>query len=178
MSQYSTTHAVAPLAPCTRRAFLDRCIIGVAVLLSSPRVARATPIDYPERPVREFLAVHFQGTRAFTASGMTGKERFLSRRLRRTLFNFFERAMKTDSPLSMVNDPFTGSQGARHYVVGDGKVRSEKAWVPVRFSDGTDSWSITYLLRNDQERNDERWRIHDIEDRRGMLLTEALDTLK
>jgi hypothetical protein len=56
-------------------------------------------------------------------------------------------------------------------------VRAEKAWVPVRFSDGTDRWSITYLLRNDQERNDDRWRIDDIEDRRGMRLTEALDRL-
>ncbi len=42
------------------------------------------------------------------------------------------------------------------------------------FSDGERSWTITYLLRNDQERNDDRWRMDDIQDVRGMLLTDVL----
>lgn len=73
-----------------------------------------------------------------------------------------------------MTDPFTGSQGATTYAIGDARVRVEKARVPVRFSDGTNEWTLTYLLRNDLERNDERWYIDDIEDRRGMLLSQVL----
>ena len=76
----------------------------------------------------------------------------------------------------MVTDPFTGSQGATDYTVGKAKVRSEKAWVPVNFTDGRNSWTITYLMRNDQERNDDDWRIDDIQDVRGMLLSVVLKT--
>lgn len=162
----------------TRRGFLVDGLLHLAALAVVPRVVRASEaIDYPERPVREFLKLHFAGSRAFTASGMDGKERFLSRRFRRTLFDFFKRNLQAASPLTMVTDPFTGSQGARDYTVGDGKVRGERVWVPVQFSDGSNSWTITYLMRNDQERNDERWRIHDIQDRRGMLLSEALEKI-
>ena len=78
----------------------------------------------------------------------------------------------------MVVDPFTGSQGATDYSVGDAKVRAEKAWVPVTFSDGRNSWTITYLMRSDQERNDDDWRIDDIEDVRGMLLSKVLKEQK
>jgi hypothetical protein len=50
----------------------------------------------------------------------------------------------------------------------------EKAWVPITFTDGRNSWTVTYLLRNDQERGDDRWRLDDIEDVRGMLLSKVL----
>jgi hypothetical protein len=114
------------------------------------------------------------GTRAFTARGMDKKERFLTRRFRRSLFDYFGRAAESSTKPPMVVDPFSGSQGATSFTIGDAKVRAEKAWVPVTFTDGERSWTITYLLRNDQERNDDRWRIDDIQDVRGMLLTEVL----
>lgn len=139
-----------------------------------PSVVAAPHIDYAERPVREFLKLHFAGSRDFTARGLDRKERFLSRRFRRGMYGFFERIAKTDSAPPLVTDPFTGSQGATTYAIGDARVRVEKAWVPVRFSDGTNEWTLTYLLRNDLERNDERWYIDDIEDRRGMLLSQVL----
>ncbi|HYW31590.1 MAG TPA: hypothetical protein VE869_08795, partial [Gemmatimonas sp.] len=58
--------------------------------------------------------------------------------------------------------------------VGDAKTRGEKAWVPVTCTDGTHTWTITYIMRDDQERGDDRWRIDDIQDVRGMLLSETL----
>lgn len=127
-------------------------------------------IDYPERPVREFLKLHFAGSRAFSPSGLDAKDHLLTRRFRLSIYKFFERS----SSLPLVGDPFSGSQGAASYAVGDAKVRGEKAWVSVRFSDGSNEWTLVYLLRNDQERNDERWRIDDIQDRRGMLLSAVL----
>lgn len=130
--------------------------------------------DYPERPVREFLKLHFSGSRAFSASGLDAKERLLTRRFRSALYRFFGSAAQRNGVLPLVVDPFTGSQGATSFAVRDAKVRSEKAWVPVEFTDGTNRWTITYLLRNDQERNDDRWRIDDIQDVRGMLLSEIL----
>ncbi len=133
--------------------------------------------DYPERPVREFLKLHFAGSRVFAAGALNGKERLLTRRFRNGLYKYFERAAKSDTSPPMVIDPFSGSQGASAFRVGDAKVRSEKAWVPVTFQDGRNEWTITYLLRNDQERGDDRWRIDDIQDVRGMLLSQVLKKL-
>lgn len=149
-------------------------VISVGFTPSLVQAARVSRIDYPEHPVREFLKIHFAGARAFSARGLDKKERYLTRRFRQTIYKYFERSSNAETALPLVVDPFTGSQGATDYTVGDAKVRSEKAWVPVKFSDGQNTWSITYLMRNDQERNDDRWRIDDIEDRRGMLLTTLL----
>lgn len=164
-----------------RRALALCCTTLFAALFLPPTASamresavRVTLIDYAERPVREFLKMHFAGSRSFSPSGLDKKERLLTRRFRLGLYKFFQRSEKSTSSPPMVIDPFTGSQGATTFSVGDAKVRSEKAWVPVKFSDGTNEWTITYLLRNDQERNDERWRIDDIQDRRGMLLSEVL----
>lgn len=131
-------------------------------------------IDYPGRPVREFLKLHFAGSRAFSPSGLDQKEHLLTRRFRLSIYKFFERTGKEGSSPPWVGDPFSGSQGAASYTVGDAKVRGEKAWVSVLFSNGSSEWTLVYLLRNDQERNDERWRIDDIQDRRGMLLSAVL----
>jgi hypothetical protein len=130
--------------------------------------------DYPERPVREFLTRHFAGSRSFSATGLDGKERWLTRRFRSALFKYFARRRDDKNGPPMVIDPFTGSMGAREYQIGDAKVRAEKAWVPVTCTDGANTWTITYLMRNDQERGDDRWRIDDIQDVRGMLLSEVL----
>lgn len=157
-----------------RRRWLLCATSGVMLALLAPASTRADVRDYAERPVREFLKLHFAGSREFTASGLDRKERLLTRRFRSGLYKYFERARASTSKLPLVVDPFTGSQGAADYSVGDAKVRAEKAWVPVTFSDGERSWTITYLLRDDQERNDDRWRIDDIEDRRGMRLSEVL----
>ena len=134
-------------------------------------------LDYAERPVREFLKLHFAGSRAFTARGMDKKKRLLTSRFRNGLYTYFGRAAKNDKSPPMVMDPFTGSMGASTFTVGDAKVRAEKAWAPVTFREGSTEWTITYLLRNDQERNDDRWRIDDIQDVRGMLLSEVLKKL-
>lgn len=134
----------------------------------------APHFDYPEGVVRDFLKLHFAGTRAFNASGLDNKKRLLTRRFRNGIFKFFDARAKAETALPLVVDPFTGSMGAREFSVGDAKVRAEKAWVPVQFTDGTNDWTVTYLMRNDQERNDDRWRIDDIEDRRGMLLSSVL----
>ena len=136
--------------------------------------AGETRIDYPERPVREFLKLHFAGARTFNATGMDGKERFLTRRFRSGLYKFFGNRTQSSDAVPMVTDPFTGSQGATTYSLGKPKVRGERAWMPVNFTDGTSTWTITYLLRSDQERNDDRWRIDDIQDVRGMLLSEVV----
>lgn len=160
-----------------RRRFITLCCTLLAVVAFAPVSAtgiRAPRIDYAERPVREFLKMHFAGSRSFSHGGLDKKERFLTRRFRLGLYKFFGRDAKSNTAPPLVVDPFTGSQGATTFSVGDAKVRSEKAWVPVRFSDGTNEWTITYVLRNDQERNDERWRIDDIQDRRGMLLSDVL----
>jgi hypothetical protein len=133
-----------------------------------------TRIDYAERPVREFLKLHFAGSRAFSATGLDKKARLLTRRFRSGLYKFFGSAAQSSGAVPLVTDPFTGSQGATTFVLGKPKVRGERAWVPVNFSDGTNTWTITYLLRSDQERNDDRWRIDDIQDVRGMLLSEVL----
>ncbi len=160
--------------PLDRRRWLVHVASGALVAMLSPMPAQANLLDYAERPVREFLKLHFAGSRQFTASGLDKKERLLTRRFRLGLYKYFERARTSATPLPLVVDPFTGSQGATEYSVGDAKVRAEKAWVPVTFSDGERTWTITYLLRDDQERNDDRWRIDDIEDRRGMRLSEVL----
>ncbi|MHB1327187.1 MAG: YqhG/Tai3 family protein [Gemmatimonadales bacterium] len=140
----------------------------------APSIVATPRLDYAERPVREFLKLHFAGSREFTARGLDRKERFLTRRFRSGLYRFFGRTVGTDSAPPLVTDPFTGSQGATTFAVGDARVRVEKARVPVQFSDGENEWTLTYLLRNDLERNDERWYIDDIEDRRGMLLSRVL----
>ncbi len=139
--------------------------------------ARDARIDYAERPVREFLKLHFAGSRSFSASGLDKKERLLTRRFRSGLYKFFGRGGASGDGPPLVIDPFTGSQGAASYTLGKPRVRGERASVPVNFTDGTNSWTITYLLRNDQERNDDRWRIDDIQDVRGMLLSEVLKRL-
>jgi hypothetical protein len=157
-----------------RRRWLLHSTYGVLLAVLAPASTRADARDYAERPVREFLKLHFAGSREFSASGLDKKERLLTRRFRSGLYKYFERARASTSKLPLVVDPFTGSQGAADYSLGDAKVRGEKAWVPVTFSDGERSWTITYLLRDDQERNDDRWRIDDIEDRRGMRLSEVL----
>jgi hypothetical protein len=157
-----------------RRRWLLHTASGVVLAMLAPASTRAAARDYAERPVREFLKLHFAGSREFTASGLDKKERLLTRRFRLGLYTYFERARASTITLPLVVDPFTGSQGATDYSVGDAKVRAEKAWVPVTFSDGERRWTITYLLRDDQERNDDRWRIDDIEDRRGMRLSEVL----
>lgn len=160
-----------------RRQFLERCGISVVAATAAPVLLAAGPasaFDYPERPVRAFLKIHFAASRTFSPRGMDKKERYLTRRFRQSIYKFFERSSKSESTLPLVVDPFTGSQGANEYTVGDAKVRAEKAWVPVTFTDGRNTWSITYVMRNDQERNDDDWRIDDIEDRRGMSLMDLL----
>ncbi|MBC7898327.1 MAG: DUF3828 domain-containing protein [Cytophagaceae bacterium] len=147
-------------------------LLAFLVPTGVPR-AHAPTIDYPEGVVRDFLKMHFAGSRAFTARGLDKKERLFTRRFRTGLYKFFEKQRGNDS-LPLVVDPFTGSQGATDFTVGDARVRSEKAWVPVQFTDGSRQWTVTYLLRNDQERNDDRWKIDDIEDRTGLLLSKAL----
>jgi len=164
-----------------RRRFLKLCCAGWALGLVAPFTSEAMPptrLAYPEREVREFLKMHFTGSRDFTARGLDKKERLFTRRFRQGLYKYFEKRSKSPTSLPMVVDPFSGSQGATDYSVGDAKVRAEKAWVPVRFSDGRNSWTITYLMRNDQERNDDDWRIDDIEDVRGMLLSKVLKEQK
>lgn len=162
-----------------RRNFLTVELPAVMLGFVAPAVLHATPprIDYAERPVREFLKMHFASSRAFTARGMDNKEKFFTRRFRSGIYKFFDKQSKSQNSPPMVNDPFTGSQGASDYTIGDPKVRVEKAWVPVKFSDGRNSWTITFLLRNDQERNDDRWRIDDIQDVRGMFLSDVLKKL-
>jgi len=156
-----------------RSLFFAGLVLGMLAPFDSLAVA-TPPRDYPDRPVREFLKVHFASSRAFTPRGLDQKERLLTRRFRRGIYSYFERIAKADSAPPLVLDPFTGSQGATTYTIGDARVRVEKAWVPVRFSDGVNEWTLTYLLRNDLERNDERWYIDDIQDRRGMLLSQVL----
>jgi hypothetical protein len=159
-----------------RRFFRYRRITLVLGMLVAPAttVASTVPIDYPEHTVREFLKLHFAGSRAFTPSGLDKKERLLTRRFRLAIHRFFEKSVKSGSALPLVTDPFSGSQGATTWAVGDAKVRAEKAWVTVNCSDGSIEWTLVYLMRNDQERNDERWRIDDIQDRRGMMLSALL----
>ncbi len=160
-----------------RRRFLLQC--GAMIAFAATRSTRlfatdARRIDYPEHGVREFLKLHFAGSRDFTPRGLDKKERWLTRRFRLGIYKFFDRLSKSKTSIPLVIDPFTGSQGATNYTIGDAKVRVEKAWVPVTFTDGANTWTITYLMRNDQERNDDRWRIDDIQDRRGMLLSDVL----
>lgn len=167
--------------PLARREFVKFCCAGTVLALVAPTAAAArTPrrFDYPEHEVREFLKMHFAGSREFTARGLDKKERLFTRRFRQGMYKFFEKRSKSASSPPMVTDPFTGSQGAADYTVGKAKVRVEKAWVPVTFTDGRNTWTITYLMRNDQERNDDRWRIDDIEDVRGMLLSKVLKSVK
>ena len=164
-----------------RRRFLKLCCAGLALGVAAPSASEAlhvVRIAYPEHEVREFLKMHFAGSRSFTARGLDKKERLFTRRFRQGLYKFFEKRAKSAKALPMVVDPFTGSQGATDYTVGDARVRSEKAWVPIKFSDGRNSWTITYLMRNDQERNDDDWLIDDIEDVRGMLLSKVLKEQK
>jgi len=166
----------------TRRRWLTLCSVALSLVALVPPPAsavhaaraRETRIDYAERPVREFLKLHFAGSRKFSPAGLDKKKLFFTRRFRQGLYKFFDRIAESKTSLPMVMDPFTGSQGATTFRVGDAKVRVEKAWVPVSFSDGTNSWTITYLVRNDEERNDDDWRIDDIQDVRGMLLSEVL----
>lgn len=160
-----------------RRQFFERTIGVAFVLAFTPSLAaaeRARRVDYPEHPVREFLKIHFAGSRTFNARSLDKKERYMTRRFRQTIYKFLERSSKSESSLPLVVDPFTGSQGATDYTVGEAKIRTPKAWVPVNLSDGRNTWSITYILRNDQERNDDDWRIDDIEDRTGMSLAALL----
>lgn len=164
-----------------RRRFLQLCCAGLTLSITAPDASEAmgaVRFDYPEHEVREFLKLHFASSRAFDARGLDKKERLFTRRFRDALYKYFDKRSKAQSPLPMVTDPFTGSQGAADYTVGNAKIRSEKAWVPVNFTDGRNNWTITYLMRNDQERNDDDWRIDDIQDVRGMLLTAVLKAQK
>ena len=152
-----------------------RFLLLVALLAPARMPAmHVTSIDYAEGVVRDFLKMHFAGSREFTARGLDKKERLFTRRFRSGLYKFLTQRAKGNDSLPLVMDPFTGSQGATDFTVGDAKVRSEKAWVPVKFTDGSREWTVTYLLRNDQERNDDRWKIDDIQDRTGALLSKVL----
>lgn len=163
-----------------RRLFLGQATLALlSGRFTDWSASSASPrLDYPEHEVREFLKRHFSGSRAFTPNGLDKKERYLTRRFRRGIYAYFERAAKSTNKLPMVPDPFTGSLSATDYSVGDAKVRVEKAWVPVNISEGQNRWTVTYLMRNDQERKDDTWRIDDIQDVRGMLLSDVLKKLK
>ncbi|HYW30228.1 MAG TPA: hypothetical protein VE869_01895, partial [Gemmatimonas sp.] len=141
----------------TRRAALKAGVHAMLLALLPATSAGAPPVarrDYAERPVREFLKRHFAGSRSFSATGLDGKERWFTRRFRSGLYKFFARRREAGKALPLVIDPFTGSMGARDYQVGDAKTRGEKAWVPVTCTDGTNTWTITYIMRDDQERGD------------------------
>ena len=169
-----------------RRLFLTTCMnaLGAAAVsvALAPLVAGATDVARPEHSrfdladlrVREFLNLHFAGAREFSAAGLDRKTRYLTPRFRSAIYKFLTVVAKSSSSPPMVSDPFTGSMGATDFTVGKPKVRSERAWVPVHFTDGTNKWTVTYLMRNDQERGDDRWRIDDIEDVRGMLLSKIM----
>lgn len=170
----------APINSIQRRKFLKGAagLWLLSWLSPEPVVAGSlSAFDYPERPVREFLKIHFASSRKFSPSGMDGKERFLTRRFRSGIYRYFERSLKSDKSLPMVADPFTGSMKAESFSVGDAKVRSEKAWAPVSIRENANEWTMTYVLRNDQERNDDRWRIDDIQDVRGNRFSETLKKL-
>lgn len=163
--------------PLNRRCVLAQCGASALLALLAPLsigAANAPLFDYPEHTVREFLKIHFAGLRTFNTAGIDKKDRLLTRRFRERIYKFFDKVRKSESSVPLVIDPFTGSQGATSYTVGNAKVRSEKAWVPANFSDGQSQWTITYLMRNDQENHDSSWRIDDIQDRRGMLLTDVM----
>ncbi|MCC6430460.1 MAG: hypothetical protein IT354_06090 [Gemmatimonadaceae bacterium] len=160
-----------------RRHFLAVCLLGALFTLTSPHAAAAGRVpryDDAELMVHNFLKRHLAGTRGFNATSVGEKSRYLTRRLRNNIFDFLRAVAKSPRDVPMVSDPFTGSMGATSYDIGKVKVRVEKAWVPVTFTDGTNRWTVTYLLRNDQERGDDRWRLDDIEDVRGMLLSKVL----
>ena len=159
-----------------RRHFLAVCLIGALYPLASPRAAaESVPrYDNAELMVSNFLKRHFAGTRGLNGTSVDDKFRFFTRRLRTNILGFLTAVSKSGREVPIVSDPFTGSMGATSYAIGKARVRSEKAWVPVTFTDGTNSWTVTYLLRNDQERGDDRWRLDDIEDVRGMLLSKVL----
>ncbi|MEP6832699.1 MAG: hypothetical protein ABJB74_04860 [Gemmatimonas sp.] len=176
-----TTAAVGEPMQLERRRFLKLCCAGLTLSAITPATGDAMGMlrfDYPEHEVREFLKMHFAGSREFTARGLDKKERLLTRHFRDGIYKFFQRRSKSQGALPMVVDPFTGSQGATDYTVGKAKIRSEKAWVPVTITDGRNTWTIAYLMRNDQERNHDDWLIEDIEDVRGMLLSKVLQSQK
>lgn len=170
---------------CSRRTLLRGCAAALLPLLipahanaiGAAAVGSSYRFDNAEVMVHKFLELHFAGSREFSGAGLENKRRFLTPRFRSTLYKFLTeraRAREQSSSPPMVLDPFTSSMGATDYSVGKAKVRSERAWVPVTFTDGTNRWTTTYLLRSDQERGDDRWRLDDIEDVRGMLLSKVL----
>lgn len=74
--------------PVERRQMLAICGRSLLLAVLAPRAVQALApslqssarIDYAERPVREFLKLHFAGSRTFTARGMDENERLLTRR--------------------------------------------------------------------------------------------------
>ena len=166
-----------------RRQFLTACCAFSLLMVCMPVSAEgsAPRFDNAEVMVHNFLKLHFAGSREFSGAGIEKKARFLTPRFRSTMYKFLtERAKSRTEAQSapMVADPFTSSMAVTDYSVGKAKVRSEKAWVPVTFTDGTNTWTTTYILRNDQERGDDRWRLDDIEDVRGMLLSKIMKEYK
>jgi hypothetical protein len=160
-----------------RRQLLAAFLLGALCSLTAPQVVAAgsvTRYDNAELMVISFLKRHLAGTKGFNATSVEEKSRFLTHRLRSNIYDFLTAVAKSRRDVPMVSDPFTGSMGATGYTIGKVKVRVEKAWVPITFTDGRNSWTVTYLLRNDQERGDDRWRLDDIEDVRGMLLSKVL----
>ena len=167
-----------------RRQFLAVCCaltLAAACIPASVSAGAVSRFDNAEVFVHNFLKLHFAGSREFSGTGLEKKARFLTPRFRSTMYKFLTDRAKSRSEAQsapMVADPFTSSMGVTDYSVGKAKVRSEKAWVPVTFTDGTNRWTTTYILRNDQERGDDRWRLDDIEDVRGMLLSKILKEYK
>lgn len=140
-------------------------------VLSRAPGARATAAA-PEGRVQSLLERHFAGTMAFDPATVAAKRPWLSAALQQRVAAYFAKPRRRDQVPPINGDPFTDTQETpTRFAVQAASVEGERARVPVRFADAFSQRGVTYLL----VREGGRWRVDDLADSRGTLLSRHLD---
>ncbi|MEO8010400.1 MAG: hypothetical protein ABI650_02020, partial [Dokdonella sp.] len=129
------------------------------VLTLSRSAGTLAPATSAEGRVQRFLENHFDGDMTFSAEGVKSHRQWLSTRLGATLREYFARPQVDDEVPVINGDPFTDSQSyPTRFTVGKARSSSDRAEVPVRFSDGYRHRTVVYALR----RAGATWELDDL----------------
>jgi hypothetical protein len=119
----------------------------------------SAPATTPNGMVQRFLERHFAGDMGFDNASIASKQEWLAPSLRTAIAKYLARPASPNEEPAIDGDPFTDSQEyPTRFAVGAAAISGPAATVPVRFSDGFRTRSVTYLLRQDAG----QWRISDV----------------
>ena len=146
-------------------------VANVVVVLAGHAQPSPTRIETPKAVVQQLLMVHFAGDMAFTKASTTAKRAYLADSLNARIARYLAQPSTSNKVPAIDGDPFTGTQEyPTRFSVGDAVVTTDRASVPVRFTQGTHKSRVTYELR----RQHNMWRVVDVRFADSTTFTAAL----